>query len=104
MLRIYEVALGLIRDMGPLLEMIGRKDPDLARQCRRALSSITLNISEGSYSQGRNRNARYHNAMGSAREALACFETTEALGYVASVESARAGFDHIIGTLFKVTR
>ena len=104
MLRIYDVVLELIREVRPLLEAIGRKDPDLERQCRRALSSIALNISEGTYSQGRNRIARYHNAMGSAREALACFETAEALGYVASVDAVRALFDHILGTLFKVTR
>jgi four helix bundle protein len=104
MLRIYDVALGLIRDLKPLLEAIGRKDPDLQRQCRRALSSIVLNIAEGGYSQGRNRRARYHNAMGSAREALACFEAAEALGYIESAGPANAVFDHIIGTLFKVTR
>ena len=104
MLRIYDVVLQLIREVRPLLETMARKDPDLTRQCQRALTSISLNIAEGSYSQGRNRIARYHNAMGSAREALACFEAAEALGYVASVDCVRALFDHIIGTLFKVTR
>ena len=104
MLRIYDVVLELIRSLKPLLEAIGRKDPDLERQCRRALCSIPLNIAEGSYSQGRNRRARYHNAMGSAREALACLEAAEALGYIDGIGPANAAFDHVLGTLFKATR
>jgi four helix bundle protein len=104
MMRIYDVSLGLLGKLRPLLEAIARRDADLDRQCRRALTSIVLNLAEGSYSQGRNRNARYHNAMGSAREALACLEAAEALGYIESAESARGVFDHIIGTLYKVTR
>jgi four helix bundle protein len=42
------------------------------------MTSIPLNVAEGSYSQGRNRRARYYTALGSARETLACFEVAEA--------------------------
>src|SRR5687767_4657942 len=55
MLRIYEVLLMLIRMVGPLVKELERRDPDLARQCRRALSSSALNVAEGSYNRGRNR-------------------------------------------------
>ena len=74
MLRIYPVLLELVRFVGPLVRELERRDPDLARQCRRALSSAPLNVAEGSYSRGRNRAARYHTALGSLREVLACFE------------------------------
>ena len=68
MLRIYPVLLDLVRDLRPVVLELERKDPDLARQCRRALASGPLNVAEGSYSRGGNRVARYHTALGSLRE------------------------------------
>src|SRR5262245_50463071 len=52
MLRIYSVLLELIRSLRSLLRELERHDPDLARQCRRALCSSALNIAEGAYSRG----------------------------------------------------
>jgi hypothetical protein len=46
MLRIHETAVELVADVMPLLEMIERRDPDLARQGRRAVMSTPLNIAE----------------------------------------------------------
>ena len=103
MLRIFHVSLELIRDVRPLVDAIERRDPDLARQCRRALNSVPLNIAEGSKSQGRNRNARYHNAAGSAREGLACLEVAVAWGHVDAIDPGiRNRFDHVLGTLVRV--
>ena len=68
MLRIYEVVLEVGRGLRPVIETIERHDADLARQMRRAASSVALNVAEGMYSRGKNRAARYHNAMGSMRE------------------------------------
>ena len=102
MLRIYDVALSLVAEVAPLAVEIGRKDPDLARQLRRALSSVPLNISEGSYARGARRDASYQVAMGSAREALSCLETAHAWGIAASVPDAlRAKFGLVISTLRK---
>src|SRR5262249_18842763 len=70
MLRIYPVILELVHLLRPLLKELERHDPDLARQCRRALTSVPLGVAEGSYSRGRNRAARYHTALGSLREVL----------------------------------
>jgi four helix bundle protein len=104
MLRIYTVLLDLVRFVGPMLKDLERHDPDLARQCRRALSSAPLNVAEGSYSLGRNRKARYHTALGSLREVLACFEVGAALGYVPPVTpETRRQFDHVLGTLVRLT-
>ncbi len=100
MLRIYPVLLDLIRLVLPLLRELERRDPDLARQCRRALTSAPLNVAEGSYSRGRNRAARYHTALGSLREVLACFEVAAVLGYLPELElEVRRRFDHVLGTL-----
>ena len=104
MLRIYPVLLELVRFVRPLIKELERHDPDLARQCKRALSSAPLNMAEGSYSRGRNRAARYHNALGSLREVLACFEVGAALGYLPEVESSlRSRFDHVLGTLVRLS-
>jgi four helix bundle protein len=105
MLRIYSVILDLVSDVRPLVEQIERHDPDLGRQCRRAMSSVALNVAEGSESQGRNRKARYHTACGSAREGLGCLELAVRWGYIATIPpEVKARFDHVIATLVKVMR
>ena len=102
-LRIYSVVLDLVRNLRPLLKELERADADLARQCRRALTSVPLNIAEGSYSRGKNRRARYHNALGSMREVQACFEVAAALGYVDDLDACLVGrIDHVLGTLVKL--
>ena len=104
MLRIYPILLQLVRSTRPLVKELERRDPDLARQCKRALSSAPLKLAEGSYSRGRNRAARYHTALGSLREVLACFEVAAALGYLPEVEpELRSRFDHVLGTLVRLS-
>ena len=103
MLRIYPVILETIRALGPTIQRIQERDADLGRQMRRAASSIALNVSEGSYSRGGNRRLRYHSALGSARETLACLEVAAVLGYAEEVDARmRNRFDTILGTLMKV--
>lgn len=55
----------------PLLAVIQRKDPDLARQGRRAVTSTPLNIAEGSDQAGKRRGLHYRITLGSARETVA---------------------------------
>lgn len=103
MLRIYPELLELVRFVRPLIKELERHDPDLARQCKRALCSAPLNLAEGSYSRGRNRAARYHTALGSLREVLACFEVGAALGYLPDVDPLLKGrFDRVLGTLVRL--
>jgi four helix bundle protein len=105
MLDIYGVSLSVLEGLRPVLAEIERRDVDLARQLRRASSSIALNLAEGSSSQGRNRRARYFNAMGSARETRACLEVAQALGYVESAPVVVADrLDRVLATLHKLTR
>ena len=104
MLRIYGVILEVLRALRSVIEKLRRVDPDLARQLTRCSASLALNVAEGSYSQGRNRRARYHVALGSAREALACLEVADALGYLKLNEVLAAELNRIIGTLVKIIR
>lgn len=103
MLDIYPFILETIGVLRPLTAKVARADSDLGRQLRRALASIGLNTAEGAYSRGKNRQARYHNALGSARESLACFEVAAAMGYVEPLsKELTARFDRILGTLVRL--
>jgi four helix bundle protein len=104
-LQIYPVALELVRRCGPLLMAVRRRSLALGDQFERALISVPLNISEGEYSRGRNRHARYQSACASAREAMACWETAQALGWVGCMDPAVLDlFDRVIGTLVRLAR
>jgi four helix bundle protein len=80
MLRIHDDMLDAIATMRPMTRAIERCDPDLARQLRRAASSVALNIAEGSGSFGRVRLQRYRTALGSARETCSCLLARVRLG------------------------
>ena len=103
MLRIYPIVLETLTALRALIAQIERRDSDLARQLRRAAASIALNLGEGMYSRGKGRQARYHTALGSARETLSCLEVAHALGYVASLDAAVVAKLHrVIGTLVRL--
>ena len=79
-LRIYAVALDVARRLAGEAKRIGRFDRKLADQLRRASTSVVLGIAEGSSSRGGNKTLRYSEAMGSAREALACLQLAISTG------------------------
>lgn len=102
-LRIYTVVLELVRRLAPYLPTLRARSASLGDQLERALISIPLNVAEGAYSRGKNRQARYHSAAASAREALACFETAQALGWVGPLEPELVQlFNRVIGTLVRL--
>jgi four helix bundle protein len=103
MLRIYDDMLDAVRTMRAMVAAIEKRDPDLARQLRRAASSVVLNLAEGSGSFGRVRTVRYRTALGSARETLACLRVAEAFGYVHAVPDAVVDrMNRVVGTLVRV--
>src|SRR5688572_5434927 len=67
-LSVHRVALESITALRPLLTRIQRMDRDLHDQIRRAANSMSLNIGEALGSLGGNTRARFHTALGSARE------------------------------------
>jgi four helix bundle protein len=63
---------------------------------------VALNLAEGMYSRGKNRGARYHNALGSARETLACLEVAVVCGYLQQDPGLHDRLDRIVATLVKL--
>src|SRR5438552_10638617 len=103
MLRIYGVMLSVLRGVRPAIEEIEKHDGDLARQLRRAGSSVVLNLAEGSGATGGVRRVRYRTALGSARETRACLEAAEALGYVRMIDAAESeGLSHVVNVLVRI--
>ena len=102
-LKLYPVVLELVRALTPYLAVLRARSAVLGDQLERSLISIPLNVAEGAYSRGKNRQARYQSAAASAREALACFETAEALGWLEPLpEDLAAMFHRVIGTLVRL--
>ena len=102
MLRIYDVMIRVIAELKSVVGMIEMHDRDLARQLKRAASSVALNIAEGSGSSGGTRRERYKNALGSAREVGACLDVAEAFGYGVVAQSVRDGLRQVQATLVRV--
>ena len=104
-LRIYPVVLQLVRRLSPYLPVLRARSATLGDHLERALISIPLNLAEGAYSRGKNRQTRYQSAAASAREALACWETAEALGWVEPLDpEITALFRRVIGTLVRLAK
>ena len=103
--RIYTVILEVLKDLPPVVSAIELHDKDLARQLKRAATSIALNCSEGSGSHGGTRRERYRNALGSARETGARLDAALALGYLESVDASLLDkLDHVQAVLVKNVR
>jgi len=105
MLRIYAITLEVCSDAADFATLIARKDSDLARQLRRAAASISLNTAEAQGSQGNNKAARYYNALGSARETLACIEVAIAMKLIKPPDPAVIDrLNRVIATLVRLSR
>ncbi len=101
----FDVTLQLIRSLVPVLEVLARRDPDLARQLRRAAASIALNLPEGRCRAGGDRLHHFRIAHGSAEETMACLKVAEAFGHVGS-DATAAGYalgDRVQAMLWRLT-
>jgi four helix bundle protein len=98
-----DIAHSIIVSLRRLLEEIGREDPDLARQVRRAAQSIVFNVAEGGGRGGRDRRRHWRYAAGSAAEVDAGLRIAVALGYVGDADEPLALLDRVRAMLWRLT-
>ena len=79
--RVWKVVLEMIGGMRPVIAQVERHDPTMARQVRRAVTSMAMNVAQCISADERDRGPRYWSALGSAREAESSVEAAHALGY-----------------------
>jgi four helix bundle protein len=105
MLRIYDVMLEWLKELRPLIEQIARFDGDLAKQLRRASSSVILNTGEGMHSRGGHRTNAYGVALREMGESYAALQAAQVHGYIpALAPTFEAKCRRILGTLVKLAR
>ncbi len=102
MLKIYETSLEVVKKLVPVVAEIDRHDSDLAKQLKRARSSISLNISEGVTREGLGGTCTTGTRRGQHRSRSGFLETAVAAQYikVAPVDVIEM-LKKIIGTLYK---
>ena len=83
-----QLSIQTVAAMRRMVINIDKHDRDLARQIRRAMSSVALNLGVAEGSDAGNRRARLHTALGSARETRVGLQLASAWGYIASEEFA----------------
>ena len=81
--QVFDVALELVRSLRDVIDAVAQQDTDMAKQLRRARTSVPLNIREGSRRKGKDRRYHWCVASGSADEIVGCLLTAEAAGYLA---------------------
>ena len=99
------VSLEIIECLRGVITRVQRADGDLARQLRRAASSMALNVSEGERRRGKDRLHLFRIAAGSAKEVQTALRVARAWGYVdeADVAPAMRLLDRELGLLWGLT-
>jgi len=100
-----EVSLALVPSLKEPVRVIAQTNADLARQIRRAASSIALNVAEGRRRIGGDRFHLWRVAAGSAGEVVAALEAAVSWGDIGSADIAEplALLDRINAMLYKMT-
>jgi len=101
----HEVALDWAAALGPALAKLAKGDADLARQLRRAVASVPLNLAEGSRRAGKDRMHLYRIAAGSAEEAMSGLALARAWGHLdaGDVAAAEGYADRMRAMLWRLT-
>ena len=101
----YTVGVQLVTELRPVLEVLARSDRDLARQARRAATSIVLNLSEGNRRLGKDKVHFFSIASGSAKEVQTALEVSLAWGYLEAQRLAEVLdlLDRTLAMLWRLT-
>jgi four helix bundle protein len=101
----HEVTLAWASALGPALARVAKGDADLARQLRRAVASVPLNLAEGSRRAGKDRIHHYRVAAGSAEEAMSALALALAWRHLEAGDvAASEGFaDRLRAMLWRLT-
>jgi len=102
-LHALDVAHRILDLLGPVIDVIARKDPDLARQMRRAGQSMAMNVSEGRARMGRDRIQLWRIAAGSTAEVATALRIALAWRYVAASDELLALLDRERAMLYRMT-
>jgi len=97
-----DIAHQVIRQVRALVAAIAACDPDLARQIRRAATSVPLNLSEGRQRAGKDRKHLWRVAAGSAAETAEALHVAVSWGYVDAAD-ALASLDRVRAMLWRLT-
>jgi four helix bundle protein len=99
------VSLQLMQALEPQLARLVGKDVDLARQARRAASSLHLNLAEGAQRRGNDRAHLYRIAAGSAAELAAALDVAIAWRWLDhdALTDALALLDRVRAILWRLT-
>jgi four helix bundle protein len=100
-----ELALDAIHHLVEPLAAIAQRDPDLARQVRRAAASMALNLGEGRRRQGRDRLHLWRVAAGSADEVVTALRVAESFQLVtrAAVAAVLERCDRVLAITYTLT-
>jgi four helix bundle protein len=100
-----DIAHQVITQLRAPLALIARADGDLARQIRRAATSVPLNLSEGRQRAGKDRTHLWRVAAGSAAEASEALHVAVSWGYVdaTAAAAALATLDRLRAVLWRLT-
>jgi four helix bundle protein len=99
-------SLQVITLVRPIVEMVARRDRDLASQIRRAMSSVSLNLAEGFGTAAGNARLRFETARGSLYEVETGIGVAVAWGFAApeNVATALEAIDHLGARIFWLAR
>jgi four helix bundle protein len=98
-----DVSYRLIEALSTIVPVIERKDRDLGDQIRRAATSVSLNLAEGSCSLKGNRQKHFSIAHGSANEVKAGLCVAKAWGWIDECAHALSVLDRLLALLWRLT-
>ena len=104
MLRIYWVALDVVRLLVPVIAKIKQRDANLADHIDRSSTAVVLLIAEGGGLSGGNRRLAYQRALGEMREVRGGLDAAEAKKIVKVSAELSAKIEHVTAVLVKLTR